>query len=251
MAGWDLSKRERELVEDALGAVRAVADGEYTDPACCSPKAAGYVLEAARLLVAWAVDGYCGRRVFELEPEGPEPSADAASTSWVAEVAARMMAKPPPVPSGNGVGFSVSFDGAAVEAAMQGIEDATRGIHESASRRERLLSGRLEVGDDVLYRIGGTDAEPVLRSARVVRTWPEATYVNLLVFLDGANDAPRAEDKDPVQPYYRPRANEAVAGLMWRTSVHEGEGLGQCRRPWKLGDVVADTEAVPVPPEVA
>lgn len=77
------------------------------------------------------------------------------------------------------------------------------------------------LGDTVLVRIGGTDQEPVLRPAIVVRVWGGAC-VNLQVFLDGTNDAAavKALTGQPAAPVC----------ILWRTSVGAGMGVDEWRR---------------------
>lgn len=77
------------------------------------------------------------------------------------------------------------------------------------------------VGRVVHYRIGGTDEEPELRPAIVVRVW-SGDCCNLQVFLDGRND-------DDAQVGVT--QHEAIRGMSWRTSVTEGAGVGEWRWP--------------------
>lgn len=91
------------------------------------------------------------------------------------------------------------------------------------------------IGRTVLFRVGGTDEEPELRPAVVVKTWPGAFdgSANLQVFIDGRNDrrwiypgreaegdAGRIFDEDQVR-----------SGVAWRTSVHRGTAVGEWRWP--------------------
>lgn len=83
------------------------------------------------------------------------------------------------------------------------------------------------IGRIVHFRIGGTDEEPELRPALIVRVW-SPTSVNLQVFFDGSNDVPRPPaEADGI----RPDLDEAERGLGWRTSVTEGDGVGYWRWP--------------------
>lgn len=74
------------------------------------------------------------------------------------------------------------------------------------------------VGDRVLYRFGGSEEDPVLRPAVVVRTFPGAAYVNLAIDIDGQNDAGFVQN------------HEAISGRAWRTSVSEGTAVNTFRR---------------------
>ncbi len=65
------------------------------------------------------------------------------------------------------------------------------------------------------------------RPALIVNAWKgggEAGSVNLLVFLDGTNDA-FMHDRPPVPPigatrYADPTTEECLQGTMWRTSIN-------------------------------
>jgi hypothetical protein len=82
------------------------------------------------------------------------------------------------------------------------------------------ISRPIAIGDDILVRIGGTDAEPVLRPGKVVRTWGEWS-INAQVFLDGTNDTAAliklGIEKPPVC-------------IWWATSLSRGDGLAEWLR---------------------
>lgn len=91
------------------------------------------------------------------------------------------------------------------------------------------------VGRVVLYRVGGTDEEPELRPAFVVRTWPGMSHgsANLQVFVDGKNDRVwlypgREAEGDAARLFDEV---QVVSGLAWRTSVHRGTAVGEWRWP--------------------
>jgi hypothetical protein len=79
------------------------------------------------------------------------------------------------------------------------------------------------IGRIVHFRIGGTDADPELRPATVVRVWSK-DCVNLQVDFDGENDK-----KFP--PPVGPDTDEVHRGRGWRKSVSEGDGVGEWRWP--------------------
>lgn len=71
----------------------------------------------------------------------------------------------------------------------------------------------VRLGQTVFYRI----APDVVRPATVVHIW-NPTCVQLQVFVDGPNDVGLSTG---------PNTAEAANGLMWRTSVVSGDGIGQ------------------------
>ncbi len=79
------------------------------------------------------------------------------------------------------------------------------------------LTPTLSIGDQVLYRVGGTDARPQLRPAFVVAL--RSKVPNLTVLLDGPNDS----DLEGVGPI------GAGQLAVWRGSVARGEQVGQWR----------------------
>lgn len=101
------------------------------------------------------------------------------------------------------------------------------------------MSATLSVGRLVHYCIAQAhDGTPVLRPALIVREFPGLPYVNLQVFLDGKNDeryrqdaivALNASTAAGATPYAEPTVEECAAGMAWRTSVSEGENVGQWR----------------------
>ncbi len=81
------------------------------------------------------------------------------------------------------------------------------------------------IGRIVHYGIGlDHEGKVKRRPAIVVEDWGTGMHPNLQVFVDGSNDAHR--DVTP-QPWHRPNAQEQTAGVMWRTSVNAGEGVGE------------------------
>lgn len=73
----------------------------------------------------------------------------------------------------------------------------------------------------VEYAIGKDHAgEVVRRPAIVVNDWGSGVHPNIQVFLDGSNDA-----------RYGFTSEECARGTAWRTSVDEGEGVGEWRWP--------------------
>lgn len=84
------------------------------------------------------------------------------------------------------------------------------------------------IGRVLHYRVGGTDAEPELRPATVVRAWSEEC-LNVVVDFDGGNDRQR----DPSE-WYRANLAEADMSRGWRTSVSFGDGLGMLRWPARV-----------------
>lgn len=85
------------------------------------------------------------------------------------------------------------------------------------------MTMQVTIGRIVHVRIGGEDAEPVLRPALVVRVWGD-TCVNLQVFLDGTND-------QHVGPLGGEVARVPALGIAWCTSVTQGDKLGEWRWP--------------------
>lgn len=77
------------------------------------------------------------------------------------------------------------------------------------------------IGRIVHVRIGGEDDRPELRPALIVRVWSD-TCCNLQVFLDGTND--RVERLDG-------ECKRTESGIVWCTSVSQGEAFGQWRWP--------------------
>lgn len=77
----------------------------------------------------------------------------------------------------------------------------------------------VRLGDRVFLRIGGTDEDPVLRPALVVRVWTQES-VNLQVFLDGHND----DEREIAGELAR-----GVPGIRWCTSMQRGLGPHQWR----------------------
>lgn len=75
------------------------------------------------------------------------------------------------------------------------------------------------IGRIVHFRIGGTDEDPVLRPALIVRVWSGDT-VNVQVFLDGSNDRGLLADEV-----------ERSGSVVWCESVTRGDGIGQYRWP--------------------
>jgi hypothetical protein len=77
----------------------------------------------------------------------------------------------------------------------------------------------------VLVRIGGPDTAPELRPAVIVKGW-SPSCVNAQLFVDGSNDDPMVCPLFGVPPL-SVRGNH----VLWVTSVTEGLGVGQFRRP--------------------
>ncbi len=87
---------------------------------------------------------------------------------------------------------------------------------------------KVSPGRIVHFRIGGSDEEPELRPASIVRVWHE-DCVNLQVEFDGTNDLRfGCETGGP-----GPDVDEATRGRGWRTSILEGVGVGLWRWPAK------------------
>lgn len=90
----------------------------------------------------------------------------------------------------------------------------------------------LALGCIVDYRIGGTDEEPVLAPAQVVAVWSE-DCANLVVTFDGTNH--RADQWHPsLAEGYAASDAEAERCSGWRTSVTQGDGVGQWRWPARV-----------------
>jgi hypothetical protein len=94
------------------------------------------------------------------------------------------------------------------------------------------MGGEVTVGRTVLYKI----AENVVRPATVVSV-NDADSINVQVHLDGTNDDSREENA--------PTHDQCLRGLMWRTSVHKGDGIGEWRWPElaiaEVGEAVVST----------
>ncbi len=85
------------------------------------------------------------------------------------------------------------------------------------------------IGRIVLYRVGTDDQGlPVYRPAIIVKVW-SPTLVNLQVFLDGTNDRlwKYVNGVDPLFAY----EDECLKGMAWRTSIPEGEDIGNWSWP--------------------
>lgn len=101
------------------------------------------------------------------------------------------------------------------------------------------MSQKPTIGRIVQYGVGCDHTGVVqYRPALVVNDWnggydPKFSGPNLQVFVDGTNDTP--ERFVPRQPgdHAEPgvHVDEARAGVAWRTSVVEGDGVGQWRWP--------------------
>lgn len=78
---------------------------------------------------------------------------------------------------------------------------------------------------NVLFRVGGTDKNPILRSAVV--TVDHGGSVNLLVFLDGHNDIDREGSKNVFSRL--PCEVKRQGWIVHCTSVSRGDAAGQCR----------------------
>ena len=83
------------------------------------------------------------------------------------------------------------------------------------------------IGRIIHVRIGGTDEEPVLRPAIIVRWWSGST-VNAQVLLDGTNDLEIARTSNFAGIIDEDACRRGVA---WLTSISEGEGIGYWRWP--------------------
>lgn len=87
------------------------------------------------------------------------------------------------------------------------------------------------IGRIVQVRIGGTEEEPELRPALVVKVWGD-TCINVQTFLDGTNDKQHiASAKDSAVSFGEV---DCLRGHLWATSVCEGVGIGQWRWPAKV-----------------
>jgi len=85
-------------------------------------------------------------------------------------------------------------------------------------------------GRIVLFRVGGTEVEPELRPAIVVKAW-NPTSVNLQVFVDGTNDRLRHYPGEKDSDHRIFSSSSIERGMAWKTSVVQGTGIGQWRWP--------------------
>lgn len=97
-------------------------------------------------------------------------------------------------------------------------EPETKPTHSSAAKAQAQAP---KIGAMVLLRVGGTDDEPALRPALVVRVWT-ADSCNAQVFMDGHND-----DRD--YPCLQGELSRDPTGTRWCTSIVRGSDKGQWR----------------------
>lgn len=85
------------------------------------------------------------------------------------------------------------------------------------------MSNHPDVGDRVLYRIGGSDDHPELRPADVVRLITPTT-VHVVVFTAGSEDLAYDRPGVPGQPLL-PEAGDGIACRV----AHRGANVGEWR----------------------
>jgi hypothetical protein len=110
--------------------------------------------------------------------------------------------------------------------------------------QETNMSQILDIGSQVLFRVGGSDDHPELRPAQVVCVWSQEC-ANLVVAFDGWNDH-KSRHKGEKGEFASDAEAERCSG--WRTSVLRGNGVGQWRFPAIAEIPVAVTAVVDVQP---
>jgi hypothetical protein len=93
--------------------------------------------------------------------------------------------------------------------------------------QETIMSQILDIGSQVLFRVGGSDEHPQLRPAQAVSVHSQQC-ANLVVTFDGWNDH-KSRHKGEKGEFASDAEAERCVG--WRTSVLRGNGVGQWRFP--------------------